>query len=51
MQELRTIPGAVSDETSERGGVSPPILGRQPAWEEPGGADAAPLGKLSLCAA
>ena len=30
-------PRAVSDETSERGGVSPPVLGRKPAWEEPGG--------------
>ena len=37
---LRPFPKAVisrvvSDETSERGGVSPPVLGRQPALKEP----------------
>ncbi len=31
------IPHAVSGETSERGGVSPPVLGRKPSLEEPGG--------------
>ena len=32
-----TIPSAVIDETSERGGVSPLVLGRKPVREEPGG--------------
>ncbi len=31
------LPHAVGDETSERGGVSPPVLGRKPSLEEPGG--------------
>ena len=31
------IPHEVSDETSERGGVSPLALGRKPSLEEPGG--------------
>ena len=34
---LRVTPRAVNDETSERGGVSPLVLGRKPSLEEPGG--------------
>ena len=34
---LRVRPRAVNDETTERGGVSPLVLGRKPALEEPGG--------------
>ena len=30
------IPRAIRDETSERGGVSPPVLRRKPSWEEQG---------------
>ena len=28
---------ATGNETSERGGVSPPVLGRQPVFQSPGG--------------
>ncbi len=34
---LRVRPRAVNDETSERGGVSPLVLGRKPVLEEPEG--------------
>ena len=37
------IPRTVRDETSERGGVSPPVLGRKPSSEEPGGLELAPV--------
>ena len=40
---------AVSDGTSERGGISPPVLGRQPALEEPGGLRRPARKLLTLC--
>ena len=35
------IPRTVRDETPERGGVSPPVLGRKPSSEEPRGLELA----------
>ena len=44
-----SLPHAVSDETSERGGVSPPVLGRQPSLEKPGGLRRPARKPLTLC--
>ena len=46
---MQIRPRAVNDETSERGGVSPPVLGRQPASEEPGGLRRPARKPLTLC--
>ena len=43
------IPHAVSGETSERGGVSPPVLGRKPSLEDPGGLRRPARKPLTLC--
>ncbi len=46
---MQIRPRAVNDETSERGGVSPPVLGRQPSSEEPGGLRRPARKPLTLC--
>ncbi len=46
---LIVITRVVSDDVSERGGVSPPVLGRQPALEEPGGLRRPARKPLTLC--
>ncbi len=43
------IPRAVSDETSERGGVSPPVLPRRAYAQEPGGLRRPAQKPLTLC--
>ena len=46
---MQIRPRAVNDETSERGGVSPLVLGRKPSWEEPGGLRRSARKPLTLC--